>query len=455
MASPVCSETSGAADRSSALFSDASWWDESAQSSKDTSASFRAFGAAGTSTDNLSPAFRTRSRRRLQSAGDAANAAESKDSAETSDAASSPQTNAKRKASAATPGRAANQKRMTHYWTAAASEWRRQRRLLASHSGTSSVDSPSQIFGTAIAQLPGDESLGGNAVAHLLPCKISFTGAAAVKRHFRPLIAYAVPEEQRDDGAHPGGTSKKREREERPAVASADADRNGIHNNENVLPSGLQPLQTPHCAVPSSTAVPSSGFGGKSEDGAEKADPKKAEAAAGATGEMSDSEPVVLEALLHGRLLRGLAVPLARPSGSSGKQGDAQSEKVNASPQRDNTMGWYLTEGCQGYVVSVTDRERDGDEGEEVDGEDCEGKHEGASGKEETRWKAAKGTPPSPPVTGRKELIPLGSLSHLCYWQQDVLPTPTDDVMQALAFMRAITAMHDWRDEFPAEEEEF
>ncbi|CBZ52793.1 conserved hypothetical protein [Neospora caninum Liverpool] len=416
-----------AAGEAATLFADSSWWDECSSSAE---ASSGAFGVSTRSSQRASP-----SKKRTASRGKCPPPEEDGRESSASGAACSGASAArKRKLSAAST---ADAETAAAFWAAAASQWRR-RQCVVPCSESASVSS--RVFGTEVRELPGDDRLGGISTAHVLPCKISFTGDAPVRRHFRPQVAYAVPDE---DEAQTPEAHAPAEGGEAGNEGSATASASGAEDSrdtENVPPvSQSKGTLGPDCA-----ASPAASLRTKKTDTA-----RDAEKAAVQTPALSDTAPVVLEALLHGRLLRGLSLPLSRVSFGSKTRGKPEGQ-TSSSKDASNEKGWFLTEGCEGYVVAVAQRQEP-DEGVEIEDDACEDAP--AMRKEHAKADALKAADKTPPFAPRKELVPLGALSHLCYWQQDALPSPTDDMVQLLAFMRLVTAMHDWRDEMPSPEE--
>ncbi|KEP66213.1 UNVERIFIED_CONTAM: ribonuclease H1/H2 small subunit protein [Hammondia hammondi] len=409
------------------LFGDSSWWEESSSSG----VSAGGFGICARSRKRASPSTRTASNHKPgeRSDPDSKNA----DAGASEEAASSPSPTPKRKRTLPTAPSSVTGISVSAaaYWSAAASQWRRRPRVSPA---SDSAFFSSRVFGDVRA-LPRDERLGGVAAAHLLPCKISFTGHAPVRRHFRPQVAYALLDAY--EAEEPEAQAKEKEDTDTVSTGAEDS-----RESENVPPASQSTLvRGPDCASPScaDASLVKKGESGKAVGA------RQAENGAAQTPPLSETEPVVLEALLHGRLLRGLSLPLSRhalPSKRLGKKSEGNADSADASTDKGN--GWFLTEGCEGFVVAAAPRQEP-DEQVEVDDDACE-----EANSEEKTEKLQ--TVENPPLAPRKELIPLGALSHLCYWQQETLPSPADDVMQLLSFMRLATAMHDWRDEMPTPE---
>ncbi|KYF40614.1 ribonuclease H1/H2 small subunit protein [Toxoplasma gondii ARI] len=410
------------------LFGDSSWWEESSSSG----VSAGGFGICARSRKRTSPSKRTASSHKPGERSDPDRKTADAGAAEEGASSPSPTPKRKRKLSAAPSSVMGVSVNAAAYWSAAASQWRRRPRVSPA---SDSAFFSSRVFGDVPA-LPRDERLGGVAAAHLLPCKISFTGNAPVRRHFRPQVAYAVL--GADEAEVPEAQAKEKEDSDTVSTGVEDS-----RESENLPPASQSTrVRDPNCASPrcADASLVKKGESGKA-GGA-----RQAENGAAQTHPLSETAPVVLEALLHGRLLRGLSLPLshhALPSKGLKKKPEGSADSADASPDRGN--GWFLTEGCEGFVVAAAPRQEP-DEQVEIDDDDaCE--EANSEGKTEKLQ-----TVENPPVAPRKELIPLGALSHLCYWQQETLPSPTDDVMQLLSFMRLATAMHDWRDEMPTPE---
>ncbi|CDI74470.1 hypothetical protein, conserved [Eimeria praecox] len=125
-----------------------------------------------------------------------------------------------------------------------------------------------------------------------------------------------------------------------------------------------------------------------------------------------------LEALLHGRWLRGKEERLAseNPSAtSSGRKAPSiQGFVVAAQETTCNQEDMRKTFVSSDVAGAVPDS-------------DCVEAEE--------------------PLTTVTALRPLAAFDKLCYWQQDREPTDTDDVPQSLLFLRAMAALHDYQDE--------
>ncbi|PHJ15093.1 ribonuclease h1 h2 small subunit protein [Cystoisospora suis] len=320
--------------------------------------------------------------------------------------------------------------RATGFWRAAATAWQKGcRSPLTRSSSLASSSCPypcSHVF-SGVRQLPPDDVLGGTATVHLLPCKISFTGDGSVRKYFRPHRAYGTPAE--DAGQHTTSCDAT-ERVQTPASVGTGEDHVRI----------VSPL----------VASPRSSFQGPARDRGE---------ATGGLGHVEEQlcrpvacdtvrEPTVVEALLHGRLMRGLCIPLTRnesdcntstgPRLKTNQPVEETHEEHGDSGRKENLL-LSLAGGCRGFVVTVAKRKN---------AQEVEVVEEG----EEMKQKEKRGRQQHVVQRQReadKEVIPLGALSHLCYWQQDALPSPTDDVLQLLAFMRLASAVHDWSDDFP------
>lgn len=287
--------------------------------------------------------------------------------------------------------------RATDFWRAAATTWQK---------GCSSPLRPSFLLASStcpytcghvfcgVRQLPPDDVLGGTATVHLLPCKISFTGDGSVRKHFRPHRAYGAPAGDAGPDAASCDPSAHIQ-----TLASAGAEEEHV---TSVSPSVSLPCSSSQEHARDHVGDATGGLGQGEEQLCRSVD--------------SDSvrEPTVVEALLHGRLLRGLCIPLTEngsdcntstgPCLKKDQPLEATSEAQGDSARKENLLG-SLAGGCRGFVVTVAKR-KDAQEAELVEE------------REEVKQKEERGR--QQPVVhrqreGDKEVIPLGALSHLWY----------------------------------------
>lgn len=294
---------------------------------------------------------------------------------------------------------------------------------------------------------------------HLLPCRISFTGTAPVRRYFRPwrlptpshthvakirrqvISSAELPKEAGDKvkRANTGAQSTQ----VKPVLD------NDMKNAVNSLEFAKKlPSPNPECqASPSRLDTHtnrdehlSSCFEGPVDN----------------IDEMPEdtSPPQLFEALLHGRLLRGVSLPFKQGSHSSRKN---QHRQYNAETERGADSPF--TEDVQAYIVmrkSVTSDHGEGHTPVMTSAHTVKKSMLAdldADRKSRCEQTLAGAAPAHASVERKRgflgiaEFVPLARVKQLCYWNHDTMPTPLDDVPQALAFMQLARIVHSMNDD--------